>query len=639
MLKALKTILITTIIINSITDISGQELRGLASNPVIENAINKNGTNIFKVKSAQALLELPFFEDFSDYGPIPLSWPFPKAGKWSDNYAFINSEYADSMISVGVATLDAFDQNGDPYSLEKAIEGYSDTLTSNSFNINPTDTNVFLNFFYQAGGKGDKPELKDSLCVDFFSPKGTWINVWRIPGGNLQHVFTQNNISVPRSFLKTGFRFRFRNLTSNQNDVVDKQSNADQWHLDYIRLINTLQPDTLTNLNDAMVIEPLLPTLSEYSSVPYNHLDMARASGERASTSMVIRTLYPQNNDLWTLTRYHSSYDVVNKKLKERPGNGGIANTINSVEVHSFPDLFTPDMSYNPVSKSGKLELLSYFSISDPSQKTVNDTIRRTEYYSDYYAYDDGSAELGFGNSGVQQAVIYIANRYRVFRKSNNPDTLKAVYIYFNKTIGNTTEDIEFKICVWKNKGKVPGDLIYESSQPTTPKDPGRTHLNDFKRFDLEAPLLVSDTIFVGISQETTEFINIGFDININSAQNIFTKTSNLGWIESSFKGSLMIRPSFGLEDFTLGVNDPIVAPRVNVYPNPAIDFVNVLLPDEQRNSLVNIHVINVIGVTQFNVISDGRSIDISALQKGIYFMVVSSIDGGFKTTVKFFKN
>jgi hypothetical protein len=641
MQKVLKTILITTIIINGIVNLSGQEIRSLSRNQVIINALGNKETNTFKEKSYQKPLAPPFFEDFSDYGSLPLAWPFPKSSKWTDSYAFINSEYADSMISIGVATLDAFDQFGFPYSKEKTDTGYSDTLSSDFFNIISRKDSLYLTFFYEAGGKGDKPETQDSLYVDVYTPKYKWVNLWQIPGGEQQHVFKQQIILIPDSLQRDRFRFRFRNHTSNENIIENKQSNADQWHLDYIQLIQTSRPDTLIYLNDAMVIEPLLPSLTEYSSVPYRHLDLARSAtdNERLSTPIVVRTMYKPDHEPLIVTRYHSSFDVNNNKYKET--DGGIANSMETSEVATFIDVFTADMTYNPLYKSGILRLKSYLNINDEFQRTVNDTLRRTEYYSDYYAYDDGTAEAGFGISGESQSLIYFANRYRIFRKSSEPDTLKAVYIYFNKSVDNSTADVPFKICVWKNDGDLPGEMLYESSEPLVTMDSSRSHLNDFSRFELETPVLVSDTIFVGIQQESATFINIGYDLNYNTLKNIYIKRNSDSWYNphNFVAGSLMIRPSFGKEDPLVGIKKPPIESGFSIFPNPANDYLNLILPEEQRNTFLNIRIVDVMGKTLFHSITDNNSLDISYLQSGIYFIIISSADGNFRSTVKFLKN
>jgi len=92
-----------------------------------------------------------FFEDFSDYGTST----YPSPSKWTDKSAYINSTFADSMISLGVATLDSYDQYGNPYKSLYSNNIPSDTLTSVGITFDGvfSDT-VFLSFFYEAGGLG-----------------------------------------------------------------------------------------------------------------------------------------------------------------------------------------------------------------------------------------------------------------------------------------------------------------------------------------------------------------------------------------------------------------------------------------------------------------------------------------------------
>jgi hypothetical protein len=257
-------------------------------------------------------------------------------------------------------------------------------------------------------------------------------------------------------------------------------------------------------------------------------------------------------------------------------------------------------------------------------------------YYNDY-AYDDGSAEFGFGISGENQGSIQIANRFRIL--SLEPDTLKAVKIYFNKTLNNSTADIAFKICVWKNDGEKPGELIYESSNTYSPDT---TKVFGFTRFNLETPVLVSDTIFVGTEQSVTRFINIGYDVNFNSLKNIYVKTSLADWYNPYSldpAGSLMIRPSFSNYDYPpTAMKDIKIVSAVNVYPNPARDFIYIDNPNEAGSEMMNYTVVNTIGVTLINTFTNSGAINISELNKGLYFLIVTSPDRKYRSTVKFLK-
>jgi|GEM_PF-3789123 len=70
---------------------------GLQTNPVLQNLDIKKNTTVGDT------INLPFWDDFSD------SAPFPKTTFWQDNFAFINSTYANNPPSLGFATMDLVD--------------------------------------------------------------------------------------------------------------------------------------------------------------------------------------------------------------------------------------------------------------------------------------------------------------------------------------------------------------------------------------------------------------------------------------------------------------------------------------------------------------------------------------------------
>ena len=64
-------------------------------------------------------------------------------------------------------------------------------------------------------------------------------------------------------------------------------------------------------------------------------------------------------------------------------------------------------------------------------------------------------------------------------------------------------------------------------------------------RYILEEPLVCSGTIYVGIEQYSSDYINLGFDRNNDASANILY-LSGTSWQTSILRGSLMIRPYFG---------------------------------------------------------------------------------------------
>jgi hypothetical protein len=100
---------------------------------------------------------------------------------------------------------------------------------------------------------------------------------------------------------------------------------------------------------------------------------------------------------------------------------------------------------------------------------------------------------------------------------------------------------------------------------------PDKTGLEEFAHFPLDTNLMVSDTLFIGFTQFTNDFIYIGLDKSNNSGSEVFFNVNGSWEQNQEVQGSLMMRPHFSL--------DPIVAQTGNegetsirVYPNPVTE-------------------------------------------------------------------
>lgn len=598
------------ILILQVSEARGQQLIGLTQNQEIKKAAAEKGS---RRKSTGALtsLELPFFEDFS---AITV---YPDPGKWTDIYAFVNTSFPDMPPSVGVATLDAIDEYGNVYAVNDQVTP-SDTLTSVAFNLAPyrnSAEEVRLSFFCQAGGKGEMPDPKDSLVLEFFSPlDDEWKWAWKAPGGQAG-PFRQNIITVPQSFYEDGFRFRFRNYTSmSPNEVVGKYgalSNVDQWHIDYI-MLNTKPLTNHVSINDIALVDPLTDLLFDYVTIPWHHVDYAQRIGrnkvryvinnlERADTAMSINRSY-RVKDMFT--GEVNDYEVYTEKID--PDTFMIRN-----------DPFDHSFSYKP-SEYGHFEITAYLK-THPSQFLGNDTVKYSQLFRDYYAYDDGTAEYGFGISGESTSEAMIASRFPVFRQ----DTIRGIDIFFNKTRNDYTADLSFKLCIWKNMGGIPGDTLYVSQEDYTP-DPG-TGLLEFKRYTipLSREIIVDDTVFVGIKQLTEDFINIGYDVSHDNRRNILVNITGAWFSTDSLNpaGSLMIRPVFSRQAMPSGVSDGKSEPEtLRLYPNPARDLIHIAVNEKDMDGPGQIQVYDIAG-RRVLVHDIQESITISHLKSGIYIM------------------
>jgi hypothetical protein len=597
---------------------AAQEVRGLTENPVIKEYLLHRPAAL-KSTQAVAMLKLPFFEDFSTSDVVP------DPAKWVDKNVFINNSFGLDPISVGVATLDAIDANGDLYSTNN-LPVSSDVLTSRPFDLSPYGQSkepVFLSFFYQPGGKGEVPEKPDSLILEFFYvTDSTWYNIWSVSTDTIG-PFRQDVEQVPDTFCQAGFQFRFRNKTSiSPNEVTGGDgalSNADCWNLDYIQM-NTRPAAEHRSIDDITLCDIPRELLDFYESVPWTHLNNAQ-SITRNNMRYLIRNL--TTGDSINVGRSYFIHDL----------NTGRTEFYDQLFSKSPPhslqtwyDPFFAPFTRDDNSSEGAIEVVSYL-ITPAAQVKENDTSRIVLNFRNYYAYDDGSPEYGFGISGESTAGAVLACRFRIYQ----PDTLQALQLLFNKTRNHANAELGFQLCVWKDEGGVPGALLYMSPETFTPGNDLKLFGFETYKFPEDAHLLITDTsFFAGWKQSTEDFINLGYDVNRNNLSRIFVNISG-DWFNpggSLIPGTPMIRAVFGSSNFvtaTPEVNG--TGKTVELFPNPASDILHIRITGF---TLSHIRMIDLQGRVLLNEDGDHHEIDVTSLPSGMYLLQLQANDGSF---------
>lgn len=118
--------------------------------------------------------------------------------------------------------------------------------------------------------------------------------------------------------------------------------------------------------------------------------------------------------------------------------------------------------------------------------------------------------------------------------------------MYFNKTLTGANERY-FHLAVWGDlNGIPPGDLLYikENQKPIFGNE-----LFEFQTYYLDEPLPVQGTFYVGWIQQTSNNLNLGFDASNDVSDKIFYNVTG-EWVNSSYKGALMIRPLLGKKNW-----------------------------------------------------------------------------------------
>jgi hypothetical protein len=634
-----KSYLIRILLLSYSFCIHAQRIIPLHENVAIKQHLESTKTLKKSTNATKAVVDtllLPFFDDFSKITV------YPDHKLWEDDLAFINATFPIDPVTYGVATLDAIDSKGNVYRVDNN-PAIGDRLTSHPIDLSAysgfSDT-IFLSFFYQAQGNGEGPEPKDSLILELYSPKDTiWVHSWSTPGIP-RGPFKQQIIEIPDSLCQNGFKFRFANYVSmSANDTKFGEGalgNLDIWNLDYIKLNNN-SFESHEQVNDISIIYPLKSSFRDYQSIPWDHVDTAAFNYKRAYIPITIRmnNKPPGALDIITIGR---GYFMKNAKT----GNYIISPFEEYNEALTYDSIYLREDAFLPIIKYdgsdvGIIETGAFLLKTDDKYKS-NDTVRRVEYYTNHYAYDDGTPERGFGNpgpTGGRGSVILV--HFKIYRT----DSLREIDIYFNKTRDNFTGNESFRVCVFSfnPNDSLPGDEIYSSNEnyyPDTSLNPG-----EFNRFILDSAISIKDDICVGIIQNTDEFLNIGYDINNKNKRHIYI--NNFGYWESLSKsseedGSLMIRPVMSRNPIALGLKktNTMPGPTLRLSPNPATDYVNINF-DNASCSIIRLSVFDAAGNLKYFHFPGTTLIDVHELLPGLYIVKIDT-ESGKSYIAKFIK-
>ena len=531
-------------------------------------------------KEVSQPVDLPFYDDFAR--PVTQ----PSVERWQPHGGVVLSPGTGVLPpTVGVATLDAIGADGRLYDGAASGRFAADTLCSRRIALDSltASDSVVMSFFYLPGGGrgdlwrriGDVPEPEDSLMLDFYrAADSTWVTVWSMEGTEVDSLVAHTGrdwqyvaIAITdTSFLNDDFAFRFRNYCSETTtSKPGLTGNCDFWHLDYILVDRDRSTLNEPEFRDVAFVASAPSLLSAYQAMParqYRSSDMADSLG------MIITNLY---GSTLATQYYYAILDSIGDTLYRY--DGGYENA----------PPFLPDGSYQP-SPAHAAPVVGYaFPEGDtPAVYTVvhmvregvggdlhqdNDTVRFRQVFDNYFAYDDGTAENGYGLTSTASRV-YLAYRFDL----NVEDTLTALDLYFNRTLAGENEMVPFNIMVWCNDGGTPGTVLYRDG---TSRHPVFAGLDEYSRYMLERPVVASGSIFVGFEQGNNYFINLGFDRSHDVSDRIYYLTGTV-WQQSILSGALMIRPCFG-SAATVGVAEwNEKSEQWKVFPNPASDYVSI---------------------------------------------------------------
>ncbi|MEY2924789.1 MAG: hypothetical protein RLZZ337_1337, partial [Bacteroidota bacterium] len=401
-------------------------------------------------------LTLPFFDDFST------SSIYPDSSKWLNNQVYINNQFPVFPPTLNVATFDVLSAEGRPYNgtINKDYNSAGDSLISQPINLKDSagiaynlSDSIMLSFFYQPNGYGYHLTGEDSIRLFFKADNNTWIQVWSAGGTETSQPFQHVIIPLKNiNFLHEDFQFMFTTYTR-------QVGNANQWHIDYVYLDNR-RSSLVDYYNDYAIQTTPSPLIKNYTQMPYSHFAINPSSHIVDSVFTYVSNLYNidknieirqeadfKGNSLVTTSFSANANNVVAQSNAERRLAGFALNGLDN-EL--------------PVVINYKVEIRERGVQNDFRE---NDFIEHEQVFSDYYAYDDGSAERGFGfdqNTNPSNIEGAIALKFNVLKK----DTLYAIGTYFNEAVYDVSTT-RFQYRIWSSLNGVDGAtedaLIYSS--------------------------------------------------------------------------------------------------------------------------------------------------------------------------------
>ncbi len=525
-----------------------------------------------------AAVQLPFWDDFS----FTNGTDYPNDSLWQFGHSvWVNNGMANNPPTIKVGTFDGIDSLGLPYNINSALaKGIADKLVSRPLRLDMVDPadrdSVFIFFYYQFEGNGERPDPGDDLSLWFKNDSSEWKQVWSIGVDSTSDNTKFIPVKLPIGdihYFHDSFQFRFQNFGRLSGPF-------DTWNLDYIYVSNGKKQydPQFGDFPDRALASPLSPFLKQYQSIPVKHFlanpdslmvhPAITVTNQRKDQSIQANYPQPVNLDaqLTVATRLNQVtsvnsvpfYSVAAKEVfYGQP-------TIFSLDtLHSFSSLdprtdsialkfnikiSTKDNVLKIGANQGDFDTLVYKGIDFRH----NDTTSTSFTLRNYYAYDDGGAEYAVTLTQPGSSLAY-----QFDLAYSQQDTVVAVDIYFPHVSDESDQVVLLKI--WNDLSKPPADSLLLTVQ--------RTENNKFIRVPLDQGILVRGKFFVGWKQNSTAVIGVGFDKNSDSGSKIFYNTSGT-WVQTiDLHGNLMIRPVFGNKppNLTTGIEEKVVF----AYPNP----------------------------------------------------------------------
>ena len=535
----------------------------------------------------------PFFDDFSNIGIRT------DALLWQDEDVFVNNTFGFEPPSLGMVTFDGVGPYGQPYPQDGGSGSQPrDFLTSAGINLG-NGSGYVLTFYAQPRGLANRPEISDSLVLQFRDQENNWNTVWSQAGlstgesDDSDRPFIGHVVPLDPIYNYNGFQFRFYNRS-------DETGSLDNWHLDYVRLDNLA---TDLSLADIALVQPPRTVTAPYTSLPYRHL-VAAGPAEVQQELLVKVWNHASGQDLRVnssslkISEINTGTSLFNTNLLDGP-EGDITAGLPIEKRFDMPTTAPFSANYDnyedlllglPNVDEEVYRVRTNYTIlidEETDRPGIEETVQSNNLsdgftvFDNYFAYDDGTAELAVeafpGQTVVQEYRTYV------------PDVLKGVSLRLSRNSGNVASQT-FEIQVYLDTLDFDPEYSF-SVQPIYVENFFRDSIQGFTTYELPDSLeLPVGKFYVGWKQLGTcnICVPVGYDRNNNPEGRIFFR-NNGNWfaLNTPITGAVMIRPQVGSQRAIPTSTEPEPTNNMDsawlmIYPNPAEDRVFLRATDGQ---------------------------------------------------------
>jgi hypothetical protein len=538
-------------------------------------------------------LSLPFFDDFTsplEGAPSILRWQ-AKGG------ALVNNRFALTPLTRGTATLDGLNARGVTYSggATTSPNAALDSLVSQPINLAglASADNVVLSFAWQAGtivgipfrNFTSSPVKLELFVKSLVNGNAVWESKWVAFSAGQRTPFRQQTIALDQAkYLHGDFQFMF---VATGNTTV----NSDAWGVDYV-LLNRGRTLTDTTFVDAATGAGLVGAnpsgglrspLRRFSSMPVWQYNAATSSELNPAMGVNVTNLNTP------LPLSVTTTGTVRELPSGVPFGTWLQNQ-NVIPANTRQEPRTGDAGGAPLPTTAaakRLRYTMYITSREPvtSSTIANDTISRDLELSNYYAYDDGTAESATQlfpyPNGQQSALAY---RFDL----NQPDYVRGLRLY--PVFLNDLAARPVTISIWDDNAGVPA-LNPRATKTYTIQYPYPAGWN-YYQVDFDQPVRVTGSFYVGFSQPSTgRYLQYAADLNSTyPAQRIFRRDNTGVWTElppSNTSAVLIMRPVM-TNNIATSTASAQEAAAYSLYPNPAHGIVTVTGPAFARAAVLD---------------------------------------------------